>query len=449
VPIIAAMLLILLLSACEDTSLSKPILVDTSLTFLSVEQTADSAVPQHAVLFLDDGAVNRTYATADTSFVMHEADLSAVQDALAALDLENDCLPPTGLTGSALVTYRRGTAAETACETTALDEVLAPLLWIPERTVAWPFKPQNKPHPVGHTTISFQDYSPLAGDEYFHPGVDIIMPENSIVYNILPGRVVRYDYYSLSGGSEENRMYFEVVVETQNGLTIQYHHIDPDSVSDAVKAAFESGEVLPVGAEIGFIVSWTVVETGYSNELFHHTHLNIFTRDLLPLNGLQLLLPHPDTTPPVIASVTLVNGAVSALLDPAALTADFHVVFEGYDMMDDNVWPLPPRRYTVTITDAAGKTLLERKSYDYLAALSPVKEDFVCDYYLCGAAGMASKGDYGPRTMFVNITAFDEAGSAASPIALKTLGTGKKTLTVTACDEYDNCAKKSVALTLP
>lgn len=244
-------------------------------------------------------------------------------------------------------------------------------------------------------------------------------------------------------------MYFEVVIETQNGLTLKYHHIDPDSVSDAVKAAKESDEVLWAGYEIGSIVSWPVVETGYSNEPFHHLHLNIFTRDLLPLNGLQMLIPHPDDIPPVIETVTLVNGAVSAVLDPAALSADFHVVFEGSDMLDDNVWPLPPRRYAVTVKDEKGKTLLERNGYDYLAALSPVKEDFVCSYYLCGTAGMSTKGDYGTRAMFVNVTAFDEAGTPAPPIAVKELGSGERRLTLTACDEYDNCASKDLELVIP
>lgn len=440
-PLFAAILLLFLLS-CDDAAVSKK---PEPLTFISIER---SEGPQRATLYLDDGVMNRTYAGIDTSFVPHDDDMATVQRGLAALDLDGDCLPPTGEPDELLLTYRRGTIT-TTCAANSLKKGFDPFLLLPDHTMLWPFRPQDQPHPVGHTILSFQDYSPLAGDEYFHPGVDVVMPENSVVYNILPGRVVKYDYYDLSGGASKDRMYFEVVIETQNGLTLQYHHIDPDSVSDAVKEAKQSGEVLWAGYEIGHIVSWPVVETGYSNEPFHHLHLNVFTRDLLPLDGLQLLIPHPDTLPPTIASVTLVNKAVSAVLDPAALSADFHVVFEGYDMLDDNVWPLPPRRYTVTVKDKTGKTLLVRNSYDYLAALSPVKEDFVCTYYLCGKAGMTSRGDYGPRAMFVNVTAFDEAGSAAAPIPVEELGAGERTLTLTACDEYDNCATEDLELHIP
>ncbi|HNT27986.1 MAG TPA: M23 family metallopeptidase [bacterium] len=437
-----AVILLLFLFSCDDAAVSKK---PDPLVFISIERNEGI---QQTTLYLDSGAVNRVFATVDASFALHADDLAAVSEAVAALDLEKECTEPTGDTDTPLLTYRRGTVT-TTCVVRSLKAALDSLLLIPERTMLWPFRPQNEPHPIGHTILSFQDYSPLSGDEYFHPGVDILMPENSVVYNILPGRVVKYDYYDLSGGEAQDRMYFEVVVETQNGLTIQYHHIDPDSVSDTVKDAKQSGEVLPAGAEIGHIVSWPVVETGYSNEPFHHLHLNIFTRDLLPLNGLQMLIAHPDTIPPVIESVTLVNGAVSAVLDPAALTADFHVIFEGYDMLDDNVWPLPPRRYTVTVKDGKGKSLLERNSYDYLAALSTKKEDFACDYYLCGAAGMSTKGDYGPRAMFVNVTAFDEAGAAGAPIAANELGNGERTLTLTACDEYDNCATKKLGMVIP
>ena len=440
--LLAAILLLFTLTACDaDTTHQRPL----PLVFLSVER--ETAL-QQATLYLDNGVMNRTYAGTDTSFVPHDDDLATVQRGLAELDLDRDCLPPEGGPDEVLVTYRRGTVT-TTCAAKSLKEAFDPFLLIPERSMLWPFSPQDEPHPVGHTVNSFQDYSPLSGDEYFHPGVDILMPENSVVYNILPGRVVKYGYYDLSGGDAQDRMYFEVVIETQNGLTLQYHHIDPDSVSDAVKEAKQSGEVLWAGYKIGYIVSWPVTETGYSNEPFHHLHLNTFTRDLLPLDGLQLLLPHPDSIPPVIASVTLTDASRSAALDPGALSTDFRVVAEVYDMMDDNVWPLPPRRYGVTVTDAGGKTLVERPGYDYLAALSPKKEDFACDYYLCGDAGMASKGDYGPRTMFVEATAFDAAGSPAPAIRVSALGRGKKTLTVTACDEYDNCTDHDLAMEIP
>ncbi|HSA34124.1 MAG TPA: M23 family metallopeptidase, partial [bacterium] len=377
------------------------------------------------------------------------------RDEIAAIAAEMDLsaekcteMPPRG-DDYLLVTYRVG-KEEKFCYPADVELVAAldAFLLLPDHTMLWPFKPQNEAHPVGHTAISFQDYSPLAGDEYFHPGTDIVMPENAKVYNILPGRVVKYDYYSLSGGTEENRMYFEVVIETQNGLTLQYHHIDPDSVSAAVKAAKQSGEVLPAGAEIGHIVSWTVVETGYSNELFHHLHLNVFTRDLLPLNGLQLLIPHPDTIPPVIETVTLLNESLTTVLDPAALSAGqkFHVIVESYDLMDDNIWPLPPRSYGLSFdcVDAHGVAeVLQGGSYDYLAALSSVKEDFVCDYYLCDDAGMNTKGDYGARKFFVNITAFDRAGAVGEPLFFD-----KRTcdMTVGACDEYDNCATTIIPL---
>ncbi len=440
-PIIAVVLLLFFFVSCEDdVSRQRP----EGVTFVSIERTT---VLQSAALLLAEGVVTRTFGPTDASFVMHPDDLDTVYAALEETPVSDEC-PIADPTSAPVLTLRVGTT-EKRCGLPAIKEALDALLLIPERTMRWPFKPQDKAQPVGHTVNSFQDYSPLTGDEYFHPGVDIVMPENSKVYNILPGRVVKYDYYDLSGGNAQDRMYFEVVLETVNGLTLQYHHIDPDSVSDAVKEAKESGEILPAGAEIGFIVSWPVTETGYTNEPFHHLHLNTFTRDLLPLDGLQLLLPHPDTTPPEIAAVTLVDAARSAALDPAAVTGDFRVVIETYDLMDDNPWPLPPRRFAVTVKDEKGETILERPGYDFVAGLSFVKEEFACDYYLCGDAGMTSAGDYGPRRFFIEVTAFDEAGAKAGPIAVSELGTGKKTLTVTACDEYDNCANRDLDMEVP
>ncbi len=439
-PLVAAVLLLLFVSCESDVSHQRP----DPVTFVSIER---ATTLQSATLFLEGGAVARTFGPADASFVMHPDDLDAVFALLEEAKVPDEC--PAGDPASAPVMTVRVGSAEKRCGLPAHKEALDALLLIPERTMHWPFKPQDEPHPVGHAVNSFQDYSPLAGDEYFHPGVDIVMPENAKVYNVLPGRVVKYDYYDLSGGNAKDRMYFEVVIETVNGLVLQYHHIDPDSVSGAVKEAKQSGEILPVGAEIGFIVSWTVTETGYSNEPFHHLHLNTFTQDLLPLDGLQLLLPHPDTTPPEIVAVTLVDASRSAVLDPAAVTGDFRVVIETYDLMDDNPWPLPPRRLSVTVKDEKGKTLLERPGYDFVAGLSAVKEKFACDYYLCGDAGMASKGDYGPRRFFIEVTAFDEMGAKAGPIAVSEIGAGKKNLTVTACDEYDTCATRDLALEVP
>jgi len=51
--------------------------------------------------------------------------------------------------------------------------------------------------------------------------------------------------------------------------------------------------------------------------------------------------------------------------------------------------------------------------------------------------------------MFVNVTAFDEAGAAGAPIAANELGNGERTLTLTACDEYDNCATKKLGMVIP
>lgn len=439
-PLVVAVFLLFLVSCDRDVSRQRP----ETVVFVSIER---ATTLQSATLLLEEGAVTRTFGPADASFVLHPDDLDAVYAVLEEAKVPDEC-PTADPTVAPVVALRVGTA-EKRCGLPAIKEALDALLLIPERTMRWPFEPQDKAQPVGHTVNSFQDYSPLTGDEYFHPGVDIVMPENSTVYNVLPGRVVKYDYYDLSGGNAKDPMYFEVVLETVNGLTLQYHHIDPDSVSDAVKKAKESGEILPAGAEIGFIVSWTVTETGYTNEPFHHLHLNTFTQDLLPLDGLQLLLPHPDTTPPEIAAVTLVDAARSAALDPAAVTGDFRVVIETYDLMDDNPWPLPPRRFAVTVKDEKGKTLLERPGYDFVAGFSAVKEEFACDYYLCGDAGMTSKGDYGPRAMFIEVTAFDAAGSPAAPIAPADLGHGAKTLTVTACDEYDNCTDSDLAMEIP
>lgn len=440
-PLLGAVLLLCFLCSCDvDTSSQRP----QPVVLVSIER---ATVRQHVTLFLDTGEVNRTFGTVDASFVMHHEDHEFIISLIEKVNVEEEC-SSNGPTMAPVLTYRRGMVEE-KCGLAGLQSLLDSFLLIPERTMPWPFEPQDAPHPVGHTVNSFQDYSPIPGDEYFHPGVDIMASEYSSVYNVLPGRVVKAGYYDLSGGNAQDPMYFEVVVNTQNGIVVQYHHIDPTSVSDEVKESLQNGTILPVGAKIGFIVSWPIVETGYSNEPFHHLHLNTFTRDLLPLNGLQLLIPHPDERAPRFNGIFLVDAARTTVLDPDALTDDFRVVVEVYDLMDGNVWPLPPRRYEVRVGDERGETILKRAGYDYVAALSPVKEDFVCDYYLCGDAGMVSVGDYGERRMFVEATAFDKAGAKAPPITRADVGHGKRVLSVSAYDEYENCSVLSLSITLP
>lgn len=416
--------------------------------FLQGERVID----QKALLKLTTGEVVRNFNFVDTSFKMHTDDLAAIIEKLDTANTLSLCQiePVNNDDYLKLILSSGGAEEECYIEDAAIVEELDKYLVIPVHSMFWSFLDQDKPHPIGHSSLSFQNYSGgVKTDSYFHHGVDIMMPQNSPLYNIYEGRVTIIDHYDLSGGTTStDPHYFQVVVETINGLTIQYHHTDENTVTDAVRTSKKNGGILAKGANVGKIVTWNVADT-FSGQMFNHNHLNILTAKDEKLNVLELLIPHPDTIAPEIKDIYFINSAKNLLLDPAAgIADDFFVIIEASDMMDDNVWPLPPRLNSFVIRDSAGTEKVSFTGYDFLSTFGTDMHTSVCEYYLCGDAGFNTLGDYGNRQFFININAFTETGAKGSPVLISDLGAGDFVLTAESCDEYGNCTEKTAEFTV-
>ncbi len=407
------------------------IAVERKVTGIEFPNNENRKIVQSARLNIENGEVERNFGYVDTSFTLHPDDLDALKK--LAESVKSCSEGEAGEDDFLRLRDREG--HECRIEDDDVRRYLDKYLLIPVHDVPWPFSPQNATFPVGHSSVSYQDYygSGNGAGSYFHHGVDIVLEELQMLLNIQDGRIVKAGRYN--GGQSE--LYYEVVVKTVNGLTIQYHHVDEETVPDEILDAVGTAEVFETGAEIGKIISWPVVEE-YSKKNFHHVHLNIITEKGRYLNGLQLLREMNDSTPPQIEGVYILNSSKTSQIDPSDISEPFRVAVEAFDLVDDNLWMLPPRYSEVTIKNEGEKIVFEHGGYDFLATLSTSYEEMVCDYYLCGVAALLSKGDYGNRLFIVDVTAFDQKGAKGEPI--EDLPAGNYLLEVKSCDEYGNCA---------
>ncbi len=430
----------------------------TAVNFRRIHTDASELLPrtlvQNASADMTTGEVTRTFGFTDTSFTLHADDRALLAQKLLALlpALSPAATEPLSEEESISITYALN--GETIskifipAEQPGLTALLDTYLSLPYRKLPWPFDPQTSSHPVGHIPASYQNYSIGTADAYFHQGVDIVLPEPVAVFNIADGRIVKIGHYKTDGtdgGSDP--MYYQIVVETLNGLTIQYHHIDKTTVPAEIKQTMLNKEILKAGTEIGQIVYWPVKENGYSKQNFHHLHLNIMNRAMRPLNGMLLLTPAEDSVPPEITTVTLTDAARTKALDPAAVSEDFHVIAEVSDKIGEGVWPLPPRITTLRIE--AGETpSFTHIGYDFLAIPGNTFKDFICSYYLCELGDLTTAGNYDTRRFLITVTAFAEDGSEGAAVPVASLPEGENTLHVISCDDLLNCAEASLPITI-
>jgi hypothetical protein len=305
----------------------------------------------------------------------------------------------------------------------------------------WPFEPQDEPHPVGHTSLSFQNYSEGYDGAYFHHGTDIVLLSPEKLYNIYDGRVVEIGYY-LTDDVGESPYYFQVVVKTVNGLTIKYHHTDDDSVPDEVYDIEGTDEILEAGEQIGKIVYWPTPDS-FSEKFFHHVHLNIMTQEEIKLNALELMFPQKDSKAPEIEEISLIDSDRTKTLDNEAISEPFQVVVKAHDFTDSDPWPNPPRKIDVSIENSDGETVFSHQGYDFIAMMHADEKIDVCNYYLCEMDGKElTFGNYQQREFDIVSTAFNKLGEKTKAIDPSEFEPGEHTLVVTACDESGNCAEK-------
>ena len=401
-------------------------------------KNGEDLIIQNVSLDIETREVLRDFNHVDTSFTMHADDLDSLINSISSNlsdELCVECMKSGEQTKLVL------TGDECCIEDEDIIEDIDHYLMIPIHSMLWPFEPQNEPHPVGHTSLSFQNYSEGYLGAYFHHGTDIVLSNPEKMYNIYDGRVTEIGYYRTEEVGE-SPYYFQVVVQTVNGLTIQYHHTDDDSVPEAVYDLEGTDEILAAGEQVGKIVYWPTPDS-FSQNFFHHVHLNVMTEKEIKLNGLELMIPQVDSTDPEIESISLIDAERKKTLDFEEVSELFHVVVKTHDYTDSDPWPNPARKIDISIKDSDGKTVFTHNGYDFIAMMHPEESTDVCVYYLCEMNDTGyTYGNYQEREFYIVATAFDKKGEKTEGIDPTEFESGDYTLVVTVCDESGNCSEK-------
>jgi len=401
-----------------------------------------NSLVQEAELKIDSLKVARTMNGFDTSFTMHKDDAAKVAEILGTV-ISDECKPCED--GSEIYLEIVTKDEQICCVTDSLkiDEA-DHYLMVPVHSMPWPFSPQDKPHPVGHTPANIQHYTENYSEAYFHQGVDIVKDEPVDIFNPYDGRVTEIGYYRVEEMGGESPYYFQVVIKTVNGLEFQLHHTDDSSVPQEVYDINGTDTVLKAGEKTGKIVFWPTPDS-FSKKPFHHIHFNVLTEAGIKLNPLQLMVPQNDSTAPEIEEILLIDADRTETLGNDGISEKFQVVVKVKDFAENEPWPNPPRYTNIEISDTEGTSVYMHYGYDIFRMLSESEFDFACDYYLCEMSGTGySKGDYGVREFYIVATSFDESGNMTDGISNELFEPGNYIIKAISCDESGNCGEKTM-----
>jgi|GEM_PF-868884 len=281
----------------------------------------------------------------------------------------------------------------------------------------WPFAVLS----IGHTSASYQNYG---GSPYFHHGLDIRGDAGTPVLASVGGTVVNIENY-MPGSA-----YWEVAILDDQGFIWQYHHIDHDSIPQAIHLAFKNGGSVAAGEKLGEIFYWQVSSFG---ERFHHVHLNILGADMKFQNPFLFLDVLPDTSPPAIVNIGLtqkgnqVTG--NTVKGPYGLFAKVH------DLILHQKFVVPANSLTVSVDEAPAFTVW---NFDDGLPGGASEDDFVNNFFVPSL----TCGNYSCRELSVNL-GFSKTGSRVFPLT-----SGPHKATVTASDAFGNQAEKTYSWTV-
>ncbi|HPA57865.1 MAG TPA: hypothetical protein PLT70_10605 [bacterium] len=404
-------------------------------------QKVSGNLSQKAVVDVKEFKVERNLNHVDTSFFIHINDFEIIAKKLRNEIFEKGCHDCSEDENYLFAVTSKNDECCVSDEQ-VINEI-AKYLLIPVNSMLWPFAPQDEPHDVGHTSVNIQHYTQKYEEAYFHHGVDIIKNEPEKIFNMYDGRVEKIGYYRTEEVGE-SKYYFEVVLQTVNGLKFEFHHTDPESVPDGIYEIEGTDIILEAGANTGKIVFWPTPDS-YSGKLFHHIHFNVITQKGIKLNPLIMMIPQRDEISPKIDEIYLINSERTKTLTNSGIDEDFHVVIKVSDLADNEIWPNPPRFSKIEILNSENEVVFEHSGYDFIAMMSENINEFVCDYYLCEIGESAySKGNYSERDFHIVVTAFDKTGNIADAIEKDLFESGEYSIKATSCDEVGNCGEKSI-----
>ena len=281
---------------------------------------------------------------------------------------------------------------------------------VPQRH-AWPFALLS----IGHSMSSYQNYG---GEPYFHHGLDIRGEAMQEVRASVGGEVVNIENYSFG------ELYWEIAIRDDDGFLWQYHHVDHNTIPQAVKDAFKSHGRIETGDLIGKIVRWPVSSFG---EYYNHIHLNILDgegRYLNPFAFLDRLAD--DKSPEIVAIKILKNGRSQST---STVSGNYQFSLEVRDLVLHDKFILPPYRMSYSIDNQKEETLWQFDSLPGGAS----RTDFVHDLYVA----RETCGNYTCRKLVFNL-GFSKSGDRSFPQSR-----GAHTLNVTVWDYAGNHSSAS------
>lgn len=253
---------------------------------------------------------------------------------------------------------------------------------------AWPVKLLS----IGHTNASYQDYSM---DPYFHHGLDIRADAGMPVLASVGGKVVNIENYA-SGPN-----YWEVAILDADGFLWQYHHVDKNSIPQAVWDAYRAGGSIASGTKIGEVVYWNVTSYG---ERYHHIHLNILGANQEFLSPFEFLENLDDRRSPVITRLGLMKNGQP--LSATRVKAPYSLYAEVKDLILSEVFVVPPHEIQMVIDGASPRTVWR---FDSLPG-GKSETDYVQKYFVPSMVC----GDYTCRKPVVDL-GFDRDGQSVFP----------------------------------
>ena len=279
---------------------------------------------------------------------------------------------------------------------------------------AWPVKVLS----IGHTMASYQNYGRLPSGAYFHHGLDIRADAGSTVTAAVGGKVVNVENYVAGSPA-----YWEIAILDDDGFLWQYHHVDRDSIPQAVLDAFKSGGKIATGAKIGEVYYWPVVTFG---ERFHHVHLNVLGKDQSYVNPFSFLAPLGDSAAPQIKQISIVQNGKR--VEGNRVSGKYTLAAEVGDLILHDKFTVPPNTISYEVD---GSMPVMTWQFDSLPGGSS-NTKFVSEFYIGNTCG-----NYSCRRAVIDL------GFRLSPQQIFPVTPGPHRIVVRVRDFEGNQAEKS------
>lgn len=223
---------------------------------------------------------------------------------------------------------------------------------LPEKnSLPWPVKFMDEKHTIGNSMVEYQSYS---SDAYFHGGDDLRVTTEGEVKAPMDG-IIQGHYYSyvtdpqtgqltkyskpMSEGGDD--LYFEVSIQAPNGVFVELHHVNPNSLPTTIhNLILNGGGPIHQGDVVGYASIWPTTRYG---ERYNHIHYNIISPAGINLNPEYYSEALTDNIAPVIKNIfAIYKNKKVEVLDQKLNGLPDEIIVSSIDQKGDNIYPLPP-----------------------------------------------------------------------------------------------------------